>query len=544
MVLPAGRRKITRLRSRRMLKRILDLSIAGRLLLAGGLSLTIVLLLIAAGIYGYRVMSRESQIAHATTQEFINLQLCLRGLDEVILTGGTSSAVSQARQGVQDFDGAWARLLAASENMPWQSALTAEIAPKWLSFKSGSESFLKISAPGPDNEQAMLAFGKLIVTGNAIGKDLADLRRQSSARAEAEIDRLTVFSLVASSVLFIVLTALFVTTYRSIITPLKRLRTEIVSINNDRDLRRRVNWRSQDDLGQVTQAFNALITGLQQVINSVVDNMRQLSNSTAGMVQAAEQVRAGSAKQRNFSAETVVVVDSLRATIERFEGQARSAGELASSSVARADETLGVVEKAVSGMGQTGTMIGQLAEEISQLDHRAREIDTIVQVIKDLAGQTNLLALNAAIEAARAGEQGRGFAVVADEVRKLADKTTHSTGEIAGIVSAIQNGIGQSVKSIDHCQQRIDQVMGDAERAGKAMLELSRNGQQVNEIVCAIAGVAIEEKSAVTAIVGHVEAIATLAQENFSSVEKSSESADGLRQMAASLTENVAVFQT
>lgn len=527
-----------------MLKRILDLSIAGRLLLAGGLSLTIVLFLIAAGIYGYRVMCRESQIAHATAQEFINLQLCLRGLDEVILTGGSPSAISQARQGVQDFDGEWVRLLAASENMPWQSALTAEIAPKWLSFKSGSESFLKIPAPSPDNEQAMLAFGKLIVTGNAIGKDLADLRRQSSARAEAEIDRLTVFSLTASSVLFIVLTALFVTTYRSIITPVKRLRFEIVSINSDRDLRRRVNWRSQDDLGQVTQAFNALITGLQQVINSVVDNMRQLSNSTAGMVQAAEQVRVGSARQRTFSAETVVIVDSLRAKIEQFEGQARSAGELASSSVARADETLGVVEKAVSGMGQTATMIGQLAEEISQLDQRAHEIDTIVHVIKDLAGQTNLLALNAAIEAARAGEQGRGFAVVADEVRKLADKTTRSTGEIAGIVSAIQNGIGQSVKSIGHCQQRIDQVAGDADRAGKAMHELSRNGQQVNEIVSAIAGVAIEEKSAVTAIVGHVEAIATLAQENFSSVEISSESADGLRRMAASLTESVAVFQT
>lgn len=489
-------------------------------------------------------MSRESQIAHAAAQEFISLQLCLRGLDEVILTGATSSAISQVRQGVQEVDAVWPQLLAASENMPWQSALISDIVPQWLSLKSAIESFLKITAPSPDNEQAMLAFGKLIVAGNAVGKALADLRHQSSVRADAEIDRLTVFALTASTALFTVLTIVFVTIYRSIITPVKRLRTEIVSINADRDLRRRVNWSSQDDLGQVTQSFNALMSGLQQVINSVIDHMSALSNSSTGMVQAAEQVRGGSVRQCTGAEQAVVVVNSLYATIDNFEDRTRFAGELTDAAVARADGTRAKVDQAIAGMVETAVMVGNLNDEISQLYQRAREIDSIVQVIKDIAGQTNLLALNAAIEAARAGEQGRGFAVVADEVRKLADKTTLSTGEIAKLVSTIQNGIAKSVDSIGFCQQRIGQVKGDAERAGQSMQDLSAAGRQINEIVTAIACMAVEEKTTVSAIVGHVDDIARLAVENLSCVESSSESAKGLQHMAASLSERVSVFRT
>jgi hypothetical protein len=146
---------------------------------------------VATGVQGYRLMARKSVMADAAAEQFINLQQTLRGLDETILTQGTPSAKDLARKSLLAFDQTWPKLMAANRDADLQAQLEASIHPAWKNFSAGVEAFLKIRAPGPDNDEAMLAFGKLIILADALSKDIANVRVRSAESAEAEVSRLS-----------------------------------------------------------------------------------------------------------------------------------------------------------------------------------------------------------------------------------------------------------------------------------------------------------------------------------------------------------------
>ncbi len=524
--------------------RLCNPSIGSRLILAGCLSLAIVLFLAFAGIYGYRMLEREAAIEAASAQQFINLQLSLRGLDEVILTQGTSAAKDLARKSVQAFNDVWPGLIAASSGTPLQAALSSQISPKWQAFSSSVEAFLQVRSPGPDNDEAMVAFGRLINLGNSLSQEISQLRARSAVEAAARIERLAALVSATSVLLTVALLALFVATYRRIMAPMHRLQSAIVSVDREHDLTRRVEWPHQDELGRVTGAFNSLINGLQQIVCRVLDSMAGLRVAATNMVSVAERVRDGSARQQTSSHEAVAVVDTLHATITDLNKRAHEAGQLTETSTTAATECSAIVGQVGQAIQATSDSVGVLAVQLGGLRQRSSEVDAIVQVIREIAQQTNLLALNAAIEAARAGELGRGFAVVADEVRKLADKTDTATAGIGDILSTVRHEIEQSVSGIAERQRRAGEIAGLSSHAGRAMEQVRLTGGQVRQVVAEIVEAVNSQHAAATAIGHHVEAIAKLAQGNLEQVRETSNAAEDLERMATDLKQTVADFKT
>ena len=521
------------------------LTIRARLILAGVLAFTIVGLLVSAGFYGYRSIDRTSTLTEALADEFLNLQLTLRGVNEVLVTEGTSTASRDLTiKSMADFDKAWPTILEALPDPAVRERLTREVHPQWTNFRDGVQTLLKMRAPGPSNDESMLKFGKLVTMAEKVNLELKALLDSTHAQSSAAIKQLLRLIAAVTLGLLAILIVVFWWTYRGIMEPVARLRATFTDISRDRDLTRQVDWARNDELGHVTQSFNSLIKGLHDAIQAVSQSIQRLTGSAHNMAEASERVRVGSVSQQTSAAEATEVVKALYGDIAAMTQQATKAADIARSSSRLASESGEVVLKAADEMQSTASAVSDVSRELDVLVGRSREIGAIVQVIKEIADQTNLLALNAAIEAARAGEQGRGFAVVADEVRKLAERTAKSTGEISVIVKSIQDEISVSVSSMGRCVERASQVAGLSRSAGDSMEQVRTGGLQVVDVVDAMSKAAAAEKAGGDAIVMHVEAITALARENHEAVEATTRSAEELRSMADALSRTIGAFKT
>jgi methyl-accepting chemotaxis protein len=196
----------------------------------------------------------------------------------------------------------------------------------------------------------------------------------------------------------------------------------------------------------------------------------------------------------------------------------------------------------VDEMSRISASVRESSAVILDLEQRSRDISAIVKAIKEIAEQTNLLALNAAIEAARAGEQGRGFAVVADEVRKLAERTTLSTQEIAGMIDQIQKGTRTAVSSMEAGMRRVDSGVELAGQAGDAIGRIKASAEQVVGVVDSISAALREQSAASNDIARKVEQIAQMSEENTAAVQNTAVTARDLGQLSAFLESAVKRF--
>jgi methyl-accepting chemotaxis protein len=194
-------------------------------------------------------------------------------------------------------------------------------------------------------------------------------------------------------------------------------------------------------------------------------------------------------------------------------------------------------------MAEISVTVDRASGTIQELGRQSEQISAVVQVIKEVADQTNLLALNAAIEAARAGEQGRGFAVVADEVRKLAERTTQSTSDIARMIAAIQQSSLAAVDGMQHVVAQVNQERILTESAGEQITGIGRDTQQVAAAISDIAEALREQSSASNEIALHVESVAQMTEENNAATERTAESAQRVNQLAGQVLETLAVYK-
>jgi methyl-accepting chemotaxis protein len=226
------------------------------------------------------------------------------------------------------------------------------------------------------------------------------------------------------------------------------------------------------------------------------------------------------------------VADSTREAL----GIAKHAGELSA-------EGGEVIDRAVGEMKRIAESVRAVADSIANLDQQSERISSIVQTIKDVADQTNLLALNAAIEAARAGEAGRGFAVVADEVRKLAERTTQATGEIGGMIGGIQSSAQTAVVAMRDAVSQVDRGTGLAEEAGSAIVSIRSATSEVTGVMNDISAAISEQGVASTSIAQQVERVAQAAEENSAAARESSAAAEELRRLASAMSGQMARFR-
>ena len=202
-----------------------------------------------------------------------------------------------------------------------------------------------------------------------------------------------------------------------------------------------------------------------------------------------------------------------------------------------------MVQGAAAEMSKIADSVNQSSHFIERLGEHSNQISAIVNVIKEIADQTNLLALNAAIEAARAGEQGRGFAVVADEVRKLAERTARSTEEITAMIGSIQDGTQHAVASMQEGSARVIEGVAMANRAGESMSQISSGANQVISAVSDISSALREQSTASNQVAQNVERIARMTEENSVAANEIAEEAQQLESLAGALENAVSRFK-
>jgi len=324
---------------------------------------------------------------------------------------------------------------------------------------------------------------------------------------------------------------------------IRGMQDAITGIADSLDFTRRAPQGSDDELGATAAAFNSLIERLQSNLLDLTGNIRQLSQASTALAQASGLVAGSASEQSDISASVAATVQQLTVSINHVGNQAATTNEKARAAGDLADTGGQVVNATVSDIRDIASTVNQASDSVRLLGEQARSIVSSVSVIKDVADQTNLLALNAAIEAARAGEQGRGFAVVADEVRKLAERTSSMTSEINSVISAISSSNEQTGKAMASTVSRVGTGMERADMAQDAIVQIGDTTQELVGLVGDITVSIRQQACASTDIAQQVDRIARMAQRANDDASAASGAAQRLDASARHMQDIVAAYR-
>jgi len=279
------------------------------------------------------------------------------------------------------------------------------------------------------------------------------------------------------------------------------------------DLTVRLKTSSEDEMGDLVFWFNSFIEKLQGVIKQVVETALPLAETASSISQLSNSAIDSFSRQSDTVIQSRQSVEEMSQSVAEITTNAADASDAAKNANAEAEKGKFVVEKTVVGIRRLAENVTLAAESINQLQEDTNRVNVVLEVIRGIAEQTNLLALNAAIEAARAGEQGRGFAVVADEVRNLASRTQESTEEINQMLGQLQGAAKKAVTMMENSRASVEESVESANEAGNSLVIITETVNVIADMNGAIA-VATEEQHQVSSLmVGHVEAIQTCAEE-------------------------------
>jgi len=331
---------------------------------------------------------------------------------------------------------------------------------------------------------------------------------------------------------------------RSVSLPLVKLSDNLAHIaEGDGDLTRRLKVESRDEIGKTSEIFNTFMDKLQTVMREVKTSTEQVLVTARQLAAASQELTRSSDHQSEATGAMAAAIEEITVSIANVADNARHAHEMASEAGALSCEGASAVRGAVGEMNKISASVGDSKQMILDLEEKSKQITSIVKVIKEIADQTNLLALNAAIEAARAGEQGRGFAVVADEVRKLAERTTASTQEIGKMIEAIQQSTQGSVRGMELSSGQVQEGVQMAARSGDSMTRIEAGTGKVQEAVTEISSALSEQSSAANQLAREVERIAQMSEKNGLSANESSQAASHLEALASTLKISVDHFK-
>jgi methyl-accepting chemotaxis protein len=308
------------------------------------------------------------------------------------------------------------------------------------------------------------------------------------------------------------------------------------------DLTARVEVSYHGDHRRIVESINAVAESLMKALSDVSEAVSATASASSQISSSTEEMAAGAQEQTSQTTEVAGAVEEMTKTILENSRNAGTAAETAKRAKHSAEQGGRVVEESISGMKRIAEVVNRSAGTVLELGKSSDQIGEIISVIDDIADQTNLLALNAAIEAARAGEQGRGFAVVADEVRKLAERTTKATKEIAGMIRKIQTDTAGAVSSMEEGTKEVKDGIEHANRAGASLREIVDVSQKVTDMVTQIAAASEEQSSASEEISRNVEAISKVSGETALGTQQIARAAEDLNRLTENLQQLIARF--
>ena len=310
---------------------------------------------------------------------------------------------------------------------------------------------------------------------------------------------------------------------------------ELVGAIASLDFTHRVDVRGEDELAQLVRQLIQMQDQIRPVISQVLANAHTLDRFARELATISARVAQTSSDQSESAAGMAAAMEELTVSIDQVEQHARQAGEVTRDSSTQSHESGRIIHEAAAEMSRIADAVNSTAVTIRELEDFSGQISSIVNAIRDIADQTNLLALNAAIEAARAGEQGRGFAVVADEVRKLAERTSGATQEITGMIDKIQQGTQRAVQEMEAGVARVNDGVGLARQAGDSVKDIRAASDRIIQTVKEIHAALKEQSVSARDVAQRVERIAQGVEVNTSAINEVASSAGGLERLASEM---------
>ncbi|MEH6648930.1 MAG: methyl-accepting chemotaxis protein [Motiliproteus sp.] len=400
--------------------------------------------------------------------------------------------------------------------------------------------------------QLMQGSGGFDEASSELAINLNKLAQELDHELEVAVDKTLLFTTKAEQTLLwgslgmtLFIVGIMSLLYRRTLTPLAILEQSMRNIaSGAKDLTVRLDDSGNDEIAKVARSFNLFVGNIRELINEVNGNTLQLGTASSQLANASSQTLTGMQRLQSETDQVATAMNQMQATVQEVASNAELAAQAAKDSDTQAVQGDEVVKQTIESINELATGVEKAAQVLHKLEGDADNIGTILDVIRGIADQTNLLALNAAIEAARAGEQGRGFAVVADEVRTLAQRTQESTEQIQQMITQLQSGAKDAVLVMQASSEQAVNSTAQAAQAGEALTQITESVATISNMATQIATAAEQQTSVTDDINRNIVNISDEARLTVTNAGQSNAASDQVDSLSEQLKNQVSQFKT
>jgi len=534
-----------------------NLGIKKMMVIAGG---GLIIAAVVVGLVHGAAVAREN-LARAEAERLTTAMLAFKDvhlnvaqvqqfLTDVAATGETGGF----RDARENFESAQSGLVKLAKLLPEDKAGIDQLsAPIVHLYETGEKMAHVYIDQGRDAGNAIMkgpgtGFDALVVTLDgrleAFVKQL-EVRFVEATKELAESQNMAAQEGIAFSILMAVFgLAMLILIYFRVIPPLNGLRLSLRDLNSgDGDLTKRIPIHAKDEVGEIITEFNAFVTSLQRMVAHAQGSIAPMVTAAREVASVSEKTNLGARAQQQETDKVATAVTEMSAAVNEVARNAETTMDATREAQTKAADGQTVVSNTVRSIHELANEVSRAATVIQRLETSNTEIGTVLDVIKGIAEQTNLLALNAAIEAARAGEQGRGFAVVADEVRTLAGRTQQSTQEIQKMIEQLQHAASEAVQVMGRSHEMAKQSVDQASKAGEALGAINQSISTIADMNAQIATSSEEQSAVAEDINRNIVTISDVASSTVAGAEETANQSENLVRLTEELRAAMAKFR-